>query len=123
MEILAYHNARSNDDRDFAFLTHKTGEPVVLVFRTEIPDQDDLAACEWAFHLLNVGHEAFGTPDPAAIEYRARGNRSLSVGDVVSVDGRFYAVASYSWAPIDKPPMVETTAPGTTPIADTALDG
>lgn len=44
------------------------------------------AACERAFHLLNVGHDPdFGTPDERAVTYREQGNRSLSVGDVVQV--------------------------------------
>jgi len=53
---------------------------------------DDLA--EDAFRLFNVGDDPdFGVPDQRALEYRARGNRSLSVGDVVQVGATWLAVA------------------------------
>ncbi|HEY0697395.1 MAG TPA: hypothetical protein VGD43_06255 [Micromonospora sp.] len=39
------------------------------------------------YRLFNVGHDPqFGTPDPRAVVYRERGNRSLSVGDVVALN-------------------------------------
>jgi hypothetical protein len=44
--------------------------------------RDPEEVAEDAFRLLNVGEDpVFGKPDPVAVEYRQRGNRSLSVGD------------------------------------------
>lgn len=56
---------------------------------------EDLTVCERAFEWFNVGENAY------AKEYRAKGNRSLSVGDVVVVDGRAYAVDSFGWNKLD----------------------
>ncbi len=71
--------------------------------------------CGWVFHLFNVGDDPdFGTPDAVAIAYRERGNRSLSVGDVVRVADDWYACKGVGWAPIDPPRVVPVTdVPGT----------
>jgi hypothetical protein len=49
---------------------------------------------ENAFELFNIGHEHGGK---TALAYRARNLRSLSVGDVVKVDGVPYACESAGW--------------------------
>lgn len=46
----------------------------------------DAEVCEQAFYLFNVGHES-EQPNPLATRYRDSGNRSLSVGDLVVIDG------------------------------------
>ncbi|MBS2537096.1 hypothetical protein KGQ20_30500 [Catenulispora sp. NF23] len=47
-------------------------------------DRYDICDSVWA--LLNVGDDPqAGTPDPRAVNYRRRGHRSLSVGDVAAV--------------------------------------
>lgn len=52
----------------------------------------DLSICEDAFYECNVGTGAL------AMEYRANGNRSLSVGDVVTVNDRAYFCAPTGWS-------------------------
>jgi hypothetical protein len=39
---------------------------------------------------------------------------------VVEVDGAFYAVAATGWTVVDKPTVIQTTVPGSTPIPGTA---
>src|SRR5262249_4822114 len=96
--------------------------PITLVYETEMSPRHDLDACEKVFELLNIGDDPdFGTPDPTAVEYRARGNRSLSVGDVVSVDGRFYACGRVGSTALRRSPTVIVRAePGTTPLPEEA---
>ncbi len=98
-----------------------TPRAVVEVYAYDDPDvspattDHDLA--ERAFHLFNVGHDSdFGGPDHRALEYRDRGNRSLAVGDIVAIDGRFHACEPTGWEPIDPPRQVRSTQPGTTPL-------
>jgi hypothetical protein len=54
------------------------------------------------------------------VQYRARGNRSLSGGDVTCIDGRFYACARTGWQRLDHEPSIvpEAGVPGTTAIAE-----
>jgi hypothetical protein len=58
----------------------------------------DAQICEEAFKMFNVG-------DPVrnitVRRYRNARNRSLSVGDVVVIDGRAYACARFGWDRID----------------------
>ncbi|MBN1172641.1 MAG: hypothetical protein JXA67_10755 [Micromonosporaceae bacterium] len=84
---------------------YQPGHELTLVFETTAPaTDDDLTVCEQVFRLLNVGDDPeFGTPDPRALEYRFKGHRSLSVGDVVDVDGRYYACARFGFTAIDTP--------------------
>jgi hypothetical protein len=123
MKVKVYHNVAVDDaGRHLGFLDgYRQGLPVTLVFTTDLPQCDDLDACEQLYQLLNVGDDPdFGTPDPSAVQYRARGNRSLSVGDVASIDGRFYACAGFGWERLDHQPSIvhETGVSGTNPIAD-----
>lgn len=68
------------------------------------------AVADWAFHQFNVAHEhlfdrthehlatapcAWG--DRLALAYRFAGNRSLSIGDIVVVEGVRYACAPDGW--------------------------
>lgn len=64
-----------------------------------------LAVLEHVFHLLNVGHDpAFvSPPDPVALQYRAAGNRSLSVGDVVMLADCAFSVDSVGFSQIPVP--------------------
>jgi hypothetical protein len=116
-----YHNVALDDGgRHLGLLDgYQRGHPVTLVFITELPHTDDLDACGQLYQLLNVGDDpAFGVPDPRAVRYRARGNRSLSVGDVASIDRRFYVCTRLGWQRLDHRPSTvhETGVPGTTPI-------
>lgn len=54
-----------------------------------------------AFEMFNIGN------GDLAREYRAGRNRSLSVGDVVVVDGVAHACASFGWDELPEVPPVE----------------
>ncbi|GFJ84971.1 hypothetical protein [Phytohabitans houttuyneae] len=123
MKAEVYHNVAVDDGgRHLGLLDgYLPGHPVTLVFSTEIPECNDLDACEQLYRLLNVGHDPdFGEPDPRATQYRARGNRSLSMGDVACIDGRCYACARFGWQRLDHEPSIVhvTGIAGTTPIAE-----
>ena len=71
------------------------------------------------FDLLNIGDDEsmVGVPDPRAVDYRRCGNRSLSVGDVVSLGNHFYACASTGWDELEDAPRIEQRRSfGTTPL-------
>jgi len=123
MKARVYHNVAVDEvGRHLGFLDgYQPGHPVTLVFSTELPESDDLDACEQLYRLLNVGDDPnVGEPDPRATQYRARGNRSLSVGDVASIDGRFYACACFGWHQLDHEPSTVhvTDVAGTTPTTE-----
>lgn len=68
---------------------------------------DGMKVLDDAFQIFNVGdNPSFGTPDPRAVAYRLRGNRSLSVGDVVAVDDRFFTCSHLGWRMLDAPPAI-----------------
>ncbi len=54
-----------------------------------------------AFERFNIGEDAL------ARAYRAGKNRSLSVGDVVVVDGVANTCDSFGWTPLDAVPDVD----------------
>ena len=62
-------------------------------------DKDKLIdIAERACFLFNVGDDpSFGTPDELALQYRADGHRSLSVGDLVLVGESCLAVGRFGW--------------------------
>lgn len=52
--------------------------------------------------ILNRAYETFNIgQNDLAQEYRAKGNRSLSVSDVVVIDGKAYLCASAGWDEIE----------------------
>jgi hypothetical protein len=86
--------------------------------------RDPEEVAEDAFRLLNVGEDpVFGKPDPVAVEYRQRGNRSLSVGDVVRVGNRWLAVAPFLFTEVDWPAAFSLVPcwPGSAPLSDERL--
>ena len=106
-EVMAWHNV--SRDRDRYVDGYQRGDVLVPVASWLVADdRDDLDAAEDAFRLLNTGDDpAFGEPDPVAVEYRTRGNRSVSVADVVRIGGRggrWYAVASAGFTELDHKP-------------------
>lgn len=130
--VTVYHN---NNPRDARVFGYKQDHTVTEVFRYETRDSDRTATAyaEQAFELFNIGDDpTFGTPDQRAVDYRARKNRSLSVGDVVRVQGLawlpdevsdvFLACGSYGWTLINAPTVDNQTSHGTTPIEST-VDG
>lgn len=117
--LRVYHNvARDEADRPVGMLDgYQPGHAVALVARLTLRAPTDLDACDIAFRLFNVGDDPeFGPPDARAVEYRQRGNRSLSTGDVVAVNGRFYACARVGWTPIEPPRIDHTARYGTAPL-------
>lgn len=119
----AYHN----NDTEF-FEPYTPPQTLTRVFtrvwRTNAPIVPAMA-CEQIFELLNIGDDpAFGIPDPQAVSYRKRGNRSLSIGDVVSLTPAgaptfWYALTRRGWEPIAAAPTIApSTRRGTCPLPD-----
>lgn len=101
MLIRIYHNgARDEEGRNLGFFGYKPEHPMVLVFAYVIPELDPGLAIEEAFHTFNVGE------DDLAQAYRARRLRSLSVGDIVAVDGKFYSCENAGWITHDTQPVL-----------------
>ncbi|GAA1308932.1 hypothetical protein [Saccharothrix xinjiangensis] len=113
--IRVFHNSS-----DRAMLSGYLGQPVVEVLTYQEPPASrtgDVDLAESAFQLCNVGDDPeFGRPDPRAVRYRRRGNRSLSIGDVVAIDGRFYACQRIGWRRITEPRQLHERRHGTTPL-------
>ena len=123
MKVTVYHNVALDEaGRHLGILDgYQPDHPVTPVFTAELPDTDDVTACDELYRLLNGGDDpSFGTPDPRALAYRARGNRSLSIGDLARIDGRFYACAADGWEPVTAQPSIvhETEAHGSTPLPE-----
>lgn len=78
--------------------------PLVKVFEydpADLPGDDTLGG---AFTTFNVGDDP-GFTEPGAmrdlaLRYRARRLRSLSVGDVIAVDGETWACEAAGWRPV-----------------------
>lgn len=93
MKITVAHNANRYAMAD----GHRPADATESVFEFDLdtsgvpapsPEVFTSAVLERVYFLLNVGDDPdFGTPHPAAVEYRRRHLRSLSVGDVVTLDG------------------------------------
>jgi hypothetical protein len=117
--VRVFHN---NQRAQGAFLRgYEPGQTITEVFTyTTRPQGDtpDHVLADEAFDLFNIGDDPdFGTPDPRAVDYRGRLNRSFSVGDVLAIDGRFYSCDSSGWRELtEAPPVEQITAPGTTPL-------
>lgn len=133
-EIRVFHNNFFRDGSVFGYQPepYRVGDvkmpahTVTEVYRYSSSEFSDVEVLEAAFHLFNVGDDpAFvDRPDPRAVEYRDRGNRSLSKSDVVAIgdthNARWYACAS-GWDRLDHPPVIDNQEDyGTTP-ADAPL--
>ena len=116
MKIDVYHNM----DSKFGAYTPFDKLVHVATLNRECKDDEALA---WTFHTLNVGDDPSFTTDEdtrsQARAYRARGNRSLSVGDVVVIDGMAYACARFGWDAVSlRPEQVSNVGDyGTTPLS------
>jgi hypothetical protein len=112
--VRVFHNNNPRDAMVFGFQpapyqdgdTQQPAHTVTEVF--SYPAQpDDPHPVPFAYDLCNVGDDPafFNPPDPRAVEYRERANRSLSVGDVVAVHDergtRWYACASVGFDALD----------------------
>ncbi|CRK56925.1 hypothetical protein [Alloactinosynnema sp. L-07] len=69
----------------------------------EIADQPDLVICDLAFDGFNMGE------DERAAAYRAKGLRSLSVGDAVVIDNKVYLCKERGWSEHTGPLMTINT--------------
>ena len=85
--ITVFHNISSDGmGRHAGFSGYQPGHALAPVARYTRPSHDVFTLAEHAFMIFNVGDDpSFGEPNPLAVEYRSRKNRSLSVGDVVLV--------------------------------------
>lgn len=118
--VRVFHN---NEHARGVFLRgYEAGQTITEVFTYAARPQGDTAdhvLADEAFELFNIGDDPdfVATPDPRAVDYRGRLNRSLSVGDVLAIDGRFYSCDSSGWRELtEAPPVEQITAPGTTPL-------
>lgn len=77
--VRAFHNLTAAEQDRYP-CEYMPGDRAVQVFATPAPPgAEHLAICEALWRLLNIGDDPdFGTPDPRAVAYRQRGNRSLS---------------------------------------------
>lgn len=116
--IMVYHNV-SQDEKGRSvgmldgFEINHSLTLVSVISSLEAPSVID--ALERVYFLLNVGDDPeYGNPDPVSLLYRARGNRSLSVGDVIQIDSLWYAVGRYGWKEINPPYfLTKRDLPGT----------
>lgn len=122
VQVRVFHN---NHAREKYLSGYEPGQTVTEVFAYTTTPSDgihdrsgDLHIAEEAFELFNVGDDPeFGTPDPRAVDYRTRRNRSLSTGDVIAIDGRFYSCDTRDWRALtDQPPVEQRATSGTTPL-------
>lgn len=80
------------------FLAYEPGDVMHTAITYETDLDDDNVICEDAFRRFNIGEQH----DPLVRRYRRNGRRSLSVGDVVVIDGlRAYGCASFGWDSIE----------------------
>lgn len=84
---------------------HKAYEfEISEMFSRPITEHIIMKTLEWCFEEFNVGGTDY------AHEYRARGNRSLSVGDVVVVGEAAYACENVGWKRITTDELIEFIA-------------
>ncbi|MEV4734700.1 hypothetical protein [Saccharopolyspora sp. NPDC049426] len=82
------------------------------------PATPGIEVAERAFIIFGlVGHAPDSGPiDPRTVAYREQGNRPLSVGDVVCVDGHFFACEPFGWNEIDPPRETPSDLPEPTQL-------
>lgn len=92
VHVQAFHNHEA-----FAFLFgYEPDHQVSPVFAAEMPAADPHEVCEAVFILLNVGDQPpAGAPDPRAVDYRRRGHRALSKGDLIAISESAQARPTY----------------------------
>jgi hypothetical protein len=101
MHVVVYFNVHPDH-----FLGYEYGHPLQKAFEYDAPTGSELfRLAEEAFNAFNAPGELV-LPDYRAIaeSYRAAGNRSLSVGDVLRVGHSWLACASTSWIALAEEP-------------------
>ncbi|KOV84793.1 hypothetical protein [Nocardia sp. NRRL S-836] len=113
--VRVFHN---NDASASLLNGYQPGSTVTEVYLYIEDALDDHVLLDRAFDLFNIDPDPeLGAPDERAVEYRSRGNRSLSVGDVVAVGDRFYAVDHTGWRRLGDQPLIRQQASrGTVPL-------
>ena len=103
VDIRVYHNTTGG------FAPYQPGQPLTLVFRCTGRAGDPYDLCEELYDLFNDA----GGSDPRTVSYYT-GNRSLSVGDVIAIDGIFYAIDVAGAVRLqDEPDLTGGSAAGT----------
>jgi hypothetical protein len=123
--IRVCHN---NNHRDASTYGYRATDTVCEVFAYPVRDGDGHPLHN-AFDMIEIGRRRGSSEtDDRALAYATRGNRSLSIGDLVGVESRdgqtrWYAVGKAAfWLPLDRQPrFVQRAEFGTTPI-DTRID-
>jgi hypothetical protein len=89
------------------FFGYEHGHPVQKLFSYEAPSTSDLMElAEEAFGAFNAPLELLAEPYRVVAErYRAAGNRSLYVGDVLNIDESWLACASSGWVELEQAPV------------------
>jgi hypothetical protein len=130
--VTVFHNVATDyAGRPLGMLDgYAPGHPLVPVAQWPAADGVSVAqAAGLAFDVLNVGDDPEfrpDGPDARAVEYRARANRSMSVGDVVRIQNAagdvWLACASFGWDTVQAPAWIarNASAYGTTPLPDGA---
>ena len=71
------------------------------VFEFHVP-QDGVEAAELAFHITNAPEECLDDDCRGIAEsYRAKGLRSMSIGDVAKVGSKYYLCEPCGWSEIE----------------------
>ncbi|MEO6156394.1 MAG: hypothetical protein ABIQ39_02055 [Ilumatobacteraceae bacterium] len=106
MRVQVFHNVE-----DHCFYGYKPEHQMtkVLVYYTQGTREE---ALNEAFHILNVGEIGI------AGHYRERRNRSLSVGDVIALDGEAHSCDPFGWNEVDMPVDSKRTVHGSTHYAE-----
>lgn len=125
VQVTILHNVTGDGvGRNAGFFGYQHGHALVPVFAYDetlaLFGEGGEGIANAAFHLWNVGHEG-PRPDPRAVVYRERGNRSLSVGDVVmlTIGGsqQWLACADNGWDHVQPPDfLVWASKHGTTAL-------
>ena len=107
VHVQAFHNVEP-----LAMLFgYEPGHRVRRAFTAQMPAADPYDVCEAVFILLNGGDLAAGR-DQRAQEYRRRGERSLSKGDLVAISDSahsrpvYYSVDSAGFTPLAAAPRI-----------------
>lgn len=103
--VTVYHNIATDDvGRLVAMMDgYQVGHPLVPVAQFKADALEGVLGTaalvlEAVYRELNIGEQG-----SVAHAYRARGNRSLSVGDVVRIGENRFACASFGWKQIEEP--------------------
>ncbi|WP_406690546.1 hypothetical protein REH65_32405 [Saccharopolyspora sp. ID03-671] len=115
-EPVAVRILHNNSPRASLF-GYTLNDTVTQVFAYDDTEVDSATSCieiaERAFQNFAVERTpTCENADPHAVSYLKAGLRALSVGDVVCVDGRFFACEPVGWYEIDPPREIPLEHPG-----------